>query len=576
MDKNCPNREEECYRPEDRLVVMAAFQRCVEEGKPYDLELSFTTAKGRQLWIRTTARPVRESGKVMRVIGNIMDITERKRVVEELRNERKRLRAILDTVGNPIFVKDNHHRIVLTNRAFETIFGLSKDAVIGKTLAENVPADEMQHFLAIDRQVLDTGNPDEREESLTVNGITRVIITRKTRFIEESGERFLVGSIHDITERKQITDALLAAKLDADRANHAKSKFLAAASHDLRQPLAALALYVGVLQHRVEADNQILIGHIQQCCTNLSELLTDLLDVSKLDAGVIMPQLESFSVDEFMAALVSVHSAEAAKKGLHLHWRACGKFAHTDEQLLLRIVGNLMDNAICHTQFGCILIACRRHEGKHWLEVWDTGIGIAADKTGLIFEEFVQLGQVPAQRGSGLGLAIVAKTALLLGLQLRVRSRLGRGSMFAIELPLGNAAAAVEPIVQPALACCLRIGLVENDPLVLTALVLVLETAGHQVIAARSGQQLLDQLGQQVPDVLISDYRLDDGRTGFEVVMAAREAYGEALPALIITGDTDPALIKSMAERGITIHYKPLKQEVLLAFVNQIKASRPA
>ena len=268
-----------------------------------------------------------------------------------------------------------------------------------------------------------------------------------------------------------------------------------------------------------------------------------------------------------------MRSAEAAMKGLRLKSH-CGAavFAHTDQKLLTRIVGNLIDNAIRYTDKGGVLIACRRRAGVQWIEVWDTGVGIPADKTELIYEEFTQLGNDARNGGSGLGLAIVAKTTTLLGLQIRLRSRPGRGSMFAVELPVGHVVTAAEsPLQQPALRP-IRIGLVEDNDQVLRAMVLALESGGHEVIAARTAEELMERLGQQAPNIVISDYRLGPGETGFTVIQAARARFGGTLPALIVTGDTDPELVRSMAKQGIAIHYKPLKIDTLQAFISNATA----
>ena len=398
---------------------------------------------------------------------------------------------------------------------------------------------------------------------------------------DEIGE--LIGGFNRLLETlaqreeamKENEQALQVAKADAEHANQAKSRFLAAASHDLRQPLAALTLYVGVLKNQVMPESRGLVAKIEDCCNSLSELLTDLLDVSKLDAGVVTPKLSDFSVSGFLSALVAMHSAEAALKGVRLRLHCSGAVvAHTDHQLLTRIVANLIDNAIRYTNQGGVLIACRRRAGTQWIEVWDTGVGIPADKTQLVFEEFRQLEHASSGKGSGLGLAIVAKTAELLGLQIRLRSRPGRGSMFAIELPVGRAIMAAGSALHPAAARRTRIGLVEDNALVLGALVQALESAGHEVIAATSAQELLERLDQQAPDIVISDYRLRPGETGFDVIKAARAVFGDALPALIITGDTDPELVRSMAKRGIAIQYKPLKMEDLQAFVSHATEPR--
>jgi PAS domain S-box-containing protein len=394
-------------------------------------------------------------------------------------------------------------------------------------------------------------------------------------YVQFDGKEYSCAFVRDITGRKQNAVALLAAKAEAEKANHAKSRFLAAASHDLLQPLSALSLYVGVLKSRVAPENKDLMARIEACCDSLTQLLSDLLDVSKLDAGVITPKLSDFAVDEFLKPLTTVHAAEANLKNLRLHLHPSeGLVARTDPVLLARVVNNLIANAIRYTHKGGVLVACRRHAGGLWIEVWDTGLGIPEDKTEAIFEEFTQIGDDARNRGSGLGLAIVAKTASVLGLKIHLRSRVGRGSMFAVELPIGRInlpaeAQALQTLVRP-----LRIGLVEDNPDVRQALVLALENFGHQVVAAANGSALLKHLGDQAPDIVISDYRLGAGETGFHVIESVRTSFTADLPAIIITGDTDPAVIRSMTDRGIALHFKPLHLDSLMAFITQATERR--
>ena len=370
------------------------------------------------------------------------------------------------------------------------------------------------------------------------------------------------------------TSELVAANAEAKKANTDKSRFLAAASHDLRQPLLALSLYVSLLKTGNSSANGNLPVKIKECVASLNEMLTDLLDISKLDAGVLKPRPTDFDVDDLLTTLISVHSAEADLKGLNLYVRCAGAVARTDPHLLQRILGNLVANAVRYTDKGGILVACRRHQGKLWVEVWDTGIGIPEDKTGIIFEEFRQLGDDARSRGSGLGLSIVAKTAALLGLQIRVRSRPGRGSMFAVELPPGRSSNLQQlPITRP-IARPLRIGVVEDNAMVLEALVLALDGSGHEVVAARNGRAFLERLEQRAPDIVISDYRLGAGETGFDVIAAAKDQFGNDLPAAIVTGDTDPALVRIMADRGIAMFYKPLDIETLLRCIGELTERR--
>ena len=377
----------------------------------------------------------------------------------------------------------------------------------------------------------------------------------------------MIGTNWDITEQKRVEQDLIAARSAADQANNAKSRFLAAASHDLRQPLTALSLYVETLVQGELAGNRELGEKIQSCVLSLGELLDGLLDLSKLDAGIVTPRLSDFHVNELLQAIVTRHAPEAMLKGLSLRARAAQVIVHSDPHLLERILGNLVSNAVRYTEQGGVLIACSRHQEKLWLEVWDTGIGIPEDMSAYIFEEFSQLGDDSRSRGSGLGLSIVAKIAALLQLQIRLRSRPGRGSMFAIELPPGQAVP-VEVSVPPILAARnFRIGLVDDNVEVLNAFSFALEFFGHGIVVATDGEALFESMGGVAPDILISDYRLAHGQNGFDVIAKARLLWGDQLPAIVITGDTDPKLLRIMAGHGITVCHKPVKLATLDALI---------
>ncbi|RFO94818.1 hypothetical protein DIC66_21640 [Rhodoferax lacus] len=429
-----------------------------------------------------------------------------------------------------------------------------------------VPEDRERVRTAFAQSLLFVG-PHQMEYRIQLpDGSQRYVLANGMVEKDSNGHpRFITGTLVDITERMRIADELLAAKHVAEHANRAKSKFLAAASHDLRQPLAALALYVGALQRKADPSLHHLVNKITECCTALSELLNDLLEVSKLEAGVVKPHLEHFSLDEFMQKLLSMHSPVAVNKSLKLRWRNCGQYAYSDPVLMRRIVGNLLSNAIRYTDQGGVLMAYRHHDGRTWLEIWDTGIGIAADKIDFIFEEFSQLDTTLKNPGSGLGLAIMTKTAELLGLKIRVRSREGFGSMFAVELPSGHAVQAIKHRQFNGHRRSLHFAIVENNVHVLDSIVIALQSAGHEVTYALDGKTLLAILDSVPPDIIIADYRLSAQITGYDVIEAARSRFGDTLPALIITGDTDPSLIRKMSQRGIAIQYKPLQLDALLA-----------
>lgn len=370
------------------------------------------------------------------------------------------------------------------------------------------------------------------------------------------------------------TAELSVAMKDAKAANEAKSRFLAAASHDLRQPLSALKLYAGLLNNPQALSYPKVVANTRDCINSLSDLLDDLLDLSKLEAGVVVPADSDFPVADVFAQLETLHAPEAMTKGLRLNCIPSKIVGRTDLVLFRRALGNLLANAINYTERGGVLIGCRRRQGKSWVEVWDTGVGIPAESFAEIFEEFKQLGDGARNSGSGLGLAIVAKTAALLGLEISVRSRPGQGSVFAIELPLGQAEL-IAPATAPPMATThhLRIALVEDNPMVRDALVEGLQGLGHQVLAAATTAGLLHELGLQPPDIVISDYRLNAGETGFDVITAVRKQYGAELPAILLTGDTDPDLLRSMTDRGIVVLHKPLDLETLHASLRDLTAS---
>ena len=383
------------------------------------------------------------------------------------------------------------------------------------------------------------------------------------------------GANKDLTERKLAEADLLAAKAEAETANHAKSRFLAAASHDLRQPLAAMALYTRMLDAAVKPGQHKLVSSMQRCIDNLNALLTDLLDVSRLDAGGVVPAMAAFSMDDLCASLRAIHEVRAAKKGLQLRCRYTKPIMLcTDPQIFSRLIGNLIDNAVKYTTHGGVLLATRRHAGRLWVEVWDTGAGIDQGQLPRIFEEFRQLGEGTHQCGSGLGLAIVAKSAALLGLELRVASRPGRGSVFAIELP--QAAAPVhDPQPSQAALQSFTIALVDDHGYTLKALVLVLQSLGHSVIAAASGAALLAQLEQRAPDIVVCDYRLGGGETGLEVIDALRARFGAGLAALILTGDTQALPLQHINAQGVAVCAKSAPLARLQACLQQaVQAAR--
>lgn len=527
---------------------------------------------GHWVWVYSQGKVVEWDGmgNPLRAMGVALDISSRKNSELALVESEERYRNLAENSADWVWAMDGNGRTTYSNDKGAEILGLKQEDTLATDAVTRVYQDDIPQFIAVIEQAITrrSGWRNVRMRFQHADGSYRTFESCASPIFDLAGNLTgFQGMNRDVSAREALETELIAAKAEAEKANNEKSRFLAAASHDLRQPLAALSLYIGVLARRVTPENVKVIGSIQDCLKSLSELLSDLLDVSKLEAGVVIPKVSGFAIDELLTPLVSIHAAEAELKGLCLRFRHCGAVVRTDQMLLARLIGNLIVNAIRYTNQGGVLIACRRHQDKLWLEVWDTGVGIAEDELGSIFEEFKQLGDDARTRGSGLGLAIVDKTAKLLNLKIRVSSRPGRGSLFAIELPPGRALEPAEATPLQHAARRLRIGLVDDNTNVLQALTLVLEDAGHEVLAATNGADLIARLAQQAPDIVISDYRLAAMETGFDVIEAARALFGQELPAFIITGDTDPALIRNMAERGITVHYKPLQMETFQACI---------
>ena len=526
------------------------------------------------------------NGELHSVLSQGIDITEQKLAESALMESEKKYRQLSQRLAE-VFWGTNSGTWEWNVQSGELVCNERWAEIVGYTLEELSPITGDTWFnlihpvdLELANEQLDrcfsreTDNVGFEVRMRCKNGDWVWVLSRG-RLVERSVDGLplrMSGTHQDISARKNAEAALLVAKTEAERASRAKSRFLAAASHDLRQPLAALGLYVGVLKNRLIQTEAPLLTNISSCLSSLNELLNDLLDFSKLDAGVINPEISDFPIADLLASLVAVHVPEAKLKGLGFRWHPSRYWVHTDSVLFKRMLSNLIANAIRYTEQGGVLMACRRKQGKIWIEIWDTGVGIPEENLGEIFEEFKQLKNNGRSRGSGLGLAIVAKTATLLGLEIRVKSRPGRGSLFAVELPPGKSRRKSMPRKQISRPLC--VALVDDNVTVLNALTFSLEALGHQVIGAKSGTELLSIIAGAAPDIIVSDFRLADEETGFDVIQAARKAFGEQLPALLITGDTDPNIMRAMAQQGIIVQYKPMDLDVLRSHLARLTNRR--
>jgi signal transduction histidine kinase len=369
------------------------------------------------------------------------------------------------------------------------------------------------------------------------------------------------------------TEALAAAKAEAERANRGKTRFMAGVGHDLLQPLQAARLFLSALGERVD---DTAVGQIDASLHSVEHLLGELLEVSKLDSGVTTPGIEDFRLADVLDPLGAEFALLARRHGLELRLVPTSVAVRSDPAFLRRILQNFLVNAVRYTPTGRILVGCRRRGGSVSIEVWDTGVGIPEDKLHEIFVEFHQLDGASAARGQGLGLglAIVERLAGLLHHPLEVRSRPGRGSGFAVRVPLAAA-----PVVRPRRESRAHsftgtlVLLIENEPAIAAAMTDLLGNWSCRVAAAAHAEAALAALDGEAPDVVLSDFHLDHG-TGIEALARIRERLGYLPPAAIITADRNPELGALVAAAGARLLHKPVRPGALRALLAQLLAER--
>lgn len=414
---------------------------------------------------------------------------------------------------------------------------------------------------------------------LTMGGLYILWFFAVAELARRSGAVFL-EAIRLRFENTDLVNDLRREKAIAEEANAAKSRFLAAASHDLRQPVHALSLFVAAAQTRsIDTDTRALLDHIDESVRSMSQLFNGLLDISRLDAGVVEVDRTTFSIRTLIQNVGREYATQAHAKRLRLRVRAPDLAIDSDPLLLERVLRNVVSNAVTYTSRGTVLIGCRRRGSIVRLEVWDTGWGIAPAEHERIFQEFYQVGNPERDRtkGVGLGLAIVKRLTTLLGHSLELRSVPGKGTCFAIELGLAESAAShpistsIRNVAQTRRGTGLILVL-DDELTIQIAMKTLLESWGYTVLAAGSFDEMLERIATapEAPRLIICDYRLRDNQTGTEVIDRLRAEFNDDIPAMLVTGDTAPDRLREAEASGLLLLHKPVANSKLRAAITHL------
>ncbi|MFQ5534480.1 MAG: PAS domain S-box protein [Sphingomonadales bacterium] len=511
----------------------------------------------------------------------VVDITERRRAQEAVRRQA----VVFSQLSEAVLISDLERHFIDCNPAAERIFGYTRSEILGMSpLDLIVDRDEWEQRAGGVLETVATKGRWAGEIQFQRRDGTAVIgeVVLAQLFDDDGVQIAMSGVIRDVTENRKAEMALREAHEEAERANAAKSRFLAAASHDLRQPVQALRLLIEALSNMPDQVTILeILKEIRTCTEAMDGLLNAVLDISKLEAGVIKPEKEDCIVDSLLVSLINEFRPSASKKGLELRYVASELPVRTDPVMLQRIVRNFIANAIACTEAGKLLVGCRRHGSRLRIEVWDTGIGIPGHEIDRIFEEFHQIGNPERNpdKGLGLGLAIARGSAALLGHRIALRSQPGKGSVFSVELPLSDLHPGhVEPEFTPAFRLPEEndrfIIVVENEKIVARAVARILRMWGFKVEAFENVEEAVAQAAHfdQLPDAVIADYSLSSSMTGGDFIKFIQETYSADIPSIILTGDTSPERIREAKSLGFQMLHKPTSPEQLRKALDSVLA----
>ncbi len=502
-------------------------------------------------------------------------------------------RSALDDAPDAIVIVDDSGVVRFANRQVSALFGYGHDEILGQRIELLIPERFRSRHVEQRRGYIDKRRVRPMGQGLGLIARRRdgceFPVEISLSPIEYQGGILVGAAIRDITDRKRVETELLLAREAADiarelanQANRAKSRLLAMASHDLRQPLQTIELLNGSMR-RIATGHDLVasLSDQKQAIGAMSRLLTALLDISRTESGAIIPERTDFKLAATFEELRVEFASIAAGKGLRFEIEICDDVAHSDPSLVLQILRNLVSNAVKYTHEGFVRLRCLHEAGFVRVEVLDSGVGIPADQMPRIYDEFYQIGCVPesSRDGYGLGLSIVQRLVNLLSLKLDARSEIGRGSEFSLLLPVGRGHQIMTDRARTTRTSGpresgARVLLVEDDTSVRNALRRLLTLEGYCVTAVPSLSAAMQHVqdGHGV-DLLICDYHLGGGETGGTVVAKLRKMLAGPVPALVMTGDTSSAMKDLSDEPYVRITGKGIDSEELLRLVRTVLAN---
>ena len=572
------------FVPEDkRKKTRQLLQDIVKGDVIHSSEAQRLIKGGRQITVLLTITPLFDNdGKVVAIASTEKDISRRIQAENKLRASEASFRVLVESAPDALVIVNARGKIEVANSQVERLFGYNQQELIGMLVENLMPARFSAEHIKCRQAFFIQPVPREMDNSSEILALSKsgeeIPIELGLSPIETEHGLVVSAAIRDIRQRKITEKALRAAKDEAESALSAKSRFLATASHDLRQPLHSLTLLNKALLKSIDQPQARKMLRIQgDSLFSMARLLNSLLDISKLESGTVGVQLSDFALHPMLKQICAGFEAEMNESGLELSLNGSdNSIVHSDPGLLAQLLQNLLANAIRYTKVGKVSIDTHQDEKQLKISVSDTGIGIPSNQQHRIFEEFHQVDRNPQQRdtGIGLGLSIVQRIASLLDSQVEVISKVGQGSTFSISLPVGESLPknvekreirSLKPMQKKAI-----ILLIDDDSDVLDASEMLLSMEqDFEILCASSPQEAYSAMNKRSVDLIITDFHLSHQASGMDIIAGAKTKDGRQIPAILVSGDTS-AEIEIVSRENLEVMTKPIVPEVLITKIRQL------